>query len=554
MRARQFGVSFYSMRFPSEIKSRRSPFRLLVAAAVCLALAPAAPSPCWGQSVSTLVAPGATPAPPPAVASDQARRGLTLHEVLQQAASGNPDLRRARVTIDIATANVLAAEGAFDFVLTGDGTFARRFSPRVSNTQVSATFSRTFTGNLALTRPLESGGQISLGAQSIITTTPFQNCVSAAGTMPSLCTFTSDLTYYNGNLNLTFTQPLLRGFGSEVTTANLRKQRIQRDVDLLNRQASAAVVVRDVVTAYWELGYAADDLSIRRSAVTLAEQQRAYTQAQVDVGRLGQADLAAVDRAIADRQQDVVLAEQTLLVRALDLERLIGRAVAADFAAPLATERPSPSEPPQIDAAAETTQALQASPQLRALRTGLALSEIDIRTAQALLRPRLDFTGSVGSAGAQLTFGEAWSQAARMENIVWSAGLAFQLPLQNRVARGTEQAARASGESARIDLADLELGIRDGVVRMTGAARSAGRRRDLARAAVGYAQKNLDAERARFDVGRSTNNDVLLRQQELKSAEVQIARAAADLAAAETALAALTGEILERYGVLLSGS
>ena len=76
----------------------------------------------------------------------------------------------------------------------------------------------------------------------------------------------------------------------------------------------------------------------------------------------------------------------------------------------------------------------------------------------------------------------------------------------------------------------------------------------MAREAVGYAQKNLDAERARFDVGRSTNNDVLLRQQELKSAEVQIARAVADLANAETALAALTGDILERYGVVLRGS
>jgi outer membrane protein TolC len=339
-----------------------------------------------------------------------------------------------------------------------------------------------------------------------------------------------------------------------VATANLRKQRIQHDVELLNRQASAAVVVRDVITAYWELGYAADDLEIRRSAVRLAEQQRAYTQAQVEVGRLGQADLAAVDRAIADRQQDVALAEQTLLVRALDLERLVGHAVDANFIPPAATERPSSSEPAQIDAAAETTRALQSSPQLRALRAGVGLSDIDVRTAQALLRPRLDFTGSVGTAGAQLAFGEAWSQAARLENIVWSAGLTFQLPLQNRAARGTEQAARATVESVRIDVADLELGIRDGIVRMTGAARTAARRRELAQAAVGYAQKNLEAERARFDVGRSTNNDVLLRQQELKAAEVQIARAAADLANAETALAALTGEILERYGVLLRGS
>jgi outer membrane protein TolC len=89
---------------------------------------------------------------------------------------------------------------------------------------------------------------------------------------------------------------------------------------------------------------------------------------------------------------------------------------------------------------------------------------------------------------------------------------------------------------------------------MAAAARTAARRGDLARAAVGYAQKNLEAERARFEVGRSTNNDVLLRQQELKSAEIQVARAMTDLANAETALATLTGDILERYGVVLGGS
>ena len=64
----------------------------------------------------------------------------------------------------------------------------------------------------------------------------------------------------------------------------------------------------------------------------------------------------------------------------------------------------------------------------------------------------------------------------------------------------------------------------------------------------------LDTALARFDVGRSTNNDVLLRQQELKAAEIQVARAATDQANAETALSALSGDILERYGITLSGS
>jgi outer membrane protein len=75
----------------------------------------------------------------------------------------------------------------------------------------------------------------------------------------------------------------------------------------------------------------------------------------------------------------------------------------------------------------------------------------------------------------------------------------------------------------------------------------------LAKQTVGFAQQNLEAERARFSVGRSTNNDVLLRQQELKNAEISVVRATVDLLDSEIALSAITAEILDRYGVVLKG-
>jgi outer membrane protein TolC len=185
---------------------------------------------------------------------------------------------------------------------------------------------------------------------------------------------------------------------------------------------------------------------------------------------------------------------------------------------------------------------------------GVKLSEIDIRVAEASLRPQLDFTGSVGSTGRQADAGEAATQTLRFENTIWSAGLIFQLPLQNRKARGESQAAHLGGDRATLEAADLELAIRDGVARFAARIKAAGQRVELARAAVGFAAQNLEAEKARFSVGQSTNNDVLLRQQELKEAEIKTARATVDLLINDTALTALTGEILERYGMVLRGT
>jgi outer membrane protein len=108
-------------------------------------------------------------------------------------------------------------------------------------------------------------------------------------------------------------------------------------------------------------------------------------------------------------------------------------------------------------------------------------------------------------------------------------------------------------EGARLDTATLDLAIRDTVLRVSSNINSASQRVDLAKQTVGFAQQNLEAEKARFSVGRSTNNEVLRVQQELKTAEIQVVRATVDLLNSEANLSAITAEILDRYSVQLRG-
>jgi outer membrane protein TolC len=66
-----------------------------------------------------------------------------------------------------------------------------------------------------------------------------------------------------------------------------------------------------------------------------------------------------------------------------------------------------------------------------------------------------------------------------------------------------------------------------------------------------HAALDLEAERARFAVGRATNFDVLRRQEELAIAKLRQARARTDHLKATAALGAVTSEILERYDVVV---
>jgi outer membrane protein TolC len=484
-------------------------------------------------------------APSVARAEDAPAR-LSLSDAIARAVEGNVDLRRQNVALRTARANTLAALGKFDLVLAADATLARTVNPPLRAADQSAGSTKSLVFDLSLSRALETGGTLALAGQGRgVTSTSTFTCGAAPGTSVSC-------RVYSPNLTLSFTQPLLRGFGREIAEANLRKQRIAENVALLNRQAHAANDVRDTVIAYWELAYQARDLAIRRSAEALAREQLSYSDAQIKVGRMGALEAAAVRRAIAQAQADEAASEQQLMGRALDLQRLLGAGVPRGFRGLVAADAPaSTAPPPVVDADLETEHALGASPALKALRKGLAISEIDLQVARESLKPQLDLGASVGRQGRNLDVGQALDQLGKNADTNWSVGLTFSLPVQNRAARGAAEAARAGADSAQLDAADLELAIRDGVARFAAQIRSASARAGFAREAVTFAQQNLDAEKARFDVGRSTNNDVLLRQQELKQAEIAVARADVDLLEADAALDALTGDILETYGVAL---
>jgi outer membrane protein len=502
---------------------------LITPVALLLVLVPSVASP---QAPTTPAAPAGEP--------------LGLLQTLQRAVAGNIDLQHDRVGIEIADANLLTARGQFDFTITGALTFQRSTTPPLTAQDIASGYTNDVGFDLGLTRNLETGGSLRLSLQNdAINTNSRLSCGSPAG-VATTCTF------YNSQFDLTFNHPLLRGMGTEVTSANIRKQRIQKDVALLNRQMRASNVLRDVIIAYWELAYATQDLAIRRSAVDLAREQLRITKAQIDVGRLAPIDQAAVERAIGDRLQDVAVSEQNLYGRGLDVRRLLG--APADPGQPMFTASEVPAAAPrEVDVNAELRRALDGNPQLRALKMGLQLNAIDIQTALNTVRPRLDFVGTIGSRGRNPTFPETLAQTAGLDDLTWSAGLNFQAPVENRAANGQYRAAQLSAEQARLDAGSLELNIRDTVLRVATQIRTASTRVDLAKQTVGFAQQNLEAEKARFSVGRSTNNDVLLRQQELKSAEISVVRAVVDLMTSDVAMSAITAEILDRYHLVLKG-
>ncbi|HEY5281415.1 MAG TPA: TolC family protein [Polyangia bacterium] len=464
---------------------------------------------------------------------------LSIMQAIERAVAGNADLSRERVAVAQAAARELSAQGQFDFLLGANLGGRREMMPPDSCTPPCPNLMLTTTDlGLGLSRNLETGGNLRLAG------TASQIAYKSGGV--------TDGTLYSSALALTFSHPLLRGFGTEVTLANLRKARIREDVAQMGRQMRVCNVIRDVVIAYWELAYATQDLAIKRSALDLADEQLRITKALIGAGRLADSDAASVERAIAQRQEEMAQGEQSLYFRTLDLQRLFGIPAEANLPLFAATDTPSTGVP-ALDVAAEIGRALEANPQLRALKLGLRLSQTDVATARNTLRPRLDFAGSVGPVGWKSGLGDSVKQMAGFGDLAWSAGLAFELPVENRTARGQMRAAEEELNLAELGAEDFAVQLRDLVLRASRGIRTASQRVALGRREVEFAQLNLDAERARFQAGRATNNDVLLRQQELKDAETRLLRSTVDQIESEVTLSAATAEVLDRYGVVLKG-
>src|SRR5207249_1710296 len=178
-----------------------------------------------------------------------------------------------------------------------------------------------------------------------------------------------------------------------------------------------------------------------------------------------------------------------------------------------------------------------------------AAIEIDV-TANGLL-PQLDFVAAGGPAGTARDAAGAYDQLTGLHSYTVTAGLSFALPLGRHAAHGAREAAGQQLRKARLSEADIAAQVAATVVARSSEAETARRRTEVLAPSTEAAALDLEAEKARFEVGRASNFDVLRRQDALAAVQLVLLRAQVDHLRALAALDALTGQILDDNGVTL---
>jgi outer membrane protein TolC len=462
---------------------------------------------------------------------------LTLDEAVRIAVERNPQLAGLRVDAEIASSHMFSATGAQDFVLGGniewDGTRNR------SDGKIP--YSDTIGTTTSLTRPLPGGGSVGVQADSTVSRGLAASLAAGALLPPGV-------DYVTSHLLLVLRQPLLRGWNGDAAPERaLERTQASLQVAVLERDATAATQVRDVVRAYWEVAFARDSLAIRRLALANAHEQLRITRARVASGRMGESETLAVEKAIAVREDNLAQAETALVASSLALAELLGR----EATTPIVFEPTDLVRDGGVrDLEREVHFALERSPELATVRARGRAAAIEVEVTANGMLPQLDLQATGGFRGDGTSPGDSWNHVVDAKTPVFTVGVAFALPVSNRAARGAHAAAVQSRARVKLDERALTVQIQSAVVEATTVMASARQRIQSLEQALKLGDEAIRAERARWEAGKSTNYDVLLRQGEYEDAALRVARAHADLAEAEASLDMLTGAILPRYHVV----
>lgn len=467
---------------------------------------------------------------------------IKLADVIAVAVRQSPELERARLDVETAKAQLLQAEGIQDARI---GASASVDVTRPPSTDPNGP-TNNVTAQASLTKPLSTGGTL-----GVVVSGSYQYGLGTRIDPNNPKGFVSDrFGRYAAIAGLEFLQPLLRGRGSDAFEAPIRQVAQARDAAALTREARARDLVVQIAQSYWQVALSWRQLEVRKASLELAQRQLTYTEGAIRAEKLSRSDLLAVQAAIATRKQDILAGEQDIYERSLALRQLGGLEIGPDSLTVPTEALPDAPEALQLDVAAVVRQAYEHSAELAALIASRKAAETAVAIADNAARSQLDLDVTVGPQVATQKLADT-GDALKDPGIEVTGQLTYNKTISARAQRGAQAVARAALQTAKVAERDAQARLAVRATRAVQRAQAALATIALATEAISLAEQNVTAEQSRFTLGKSTNFEVLRRQDELEQARLRHASAIADYLSARADLDGLSGAILPRYSIVM---
>jgi outer membrane protein TolC len=502
---------------PAPAQTPAAPAPSTTAPATTAAQAPAAPP--ANATVDHYVVGEAVPTPRPGTTL----LNLTLDQAMDMALENNLDLKAARMNPPGVDYQLAAARASFLPQLTGTYGYTSNKSQNGSfleERSVVTGLRQTFNGTFSETMPWYGGRLQANFNNTRSTSNSSQNRFNPA---------------YTTGLNLSYTQPLLQGFKIDTTRNQLRTLSVQRqiaDIQLLTTIENTKASVR---TAYWNLREAIEQIEIQQRALDLAERLFEDNKTKVEIGTLAPIDTVTPEAQVASAEQSLLNAQISWRTAEITLQELL--ATGPDD--PIYQRTINPTERPQLSV--QTVNIPEAVRTALAQRTDLVqakrnieISQLNLEVTRDETRPDLSLVGQYqvsGQGGPELVaqgsserlpggYADALAQAFGFDLPTWSTQFTFTYPLFMRQAKANYARAQLQLQQSQAQLKASELSVSSGVTSAGLSVENSYKQYQAAQKNREAQERNAEAEQTRFDVGMSTNYNVVQAQNALTQARL----------------------------------
>jgi outer membrane protein TolC len=490
---------------------------------------------------------GQDPLPKPA---QEQRRSVALSDAVLLALERNLDISISRKTKESRISDIVSEQAKFDPTLSLNGQYNRQVSPlnrpvfggTGQNLNEILTFDqRNHSLTMDVTQNLLTGANYDLNYSP-----------SRSNVNKDVATGFLFNPAYSGGLAFTFTQPLLRNFGADVNRTFIQVAQNNAKVEEQVFTDRVLTVIATVEQGFWELVFVNENLKVAESALKAAQELLASNRAKARAGVMSIVDVLQAEAAVASRVEQVLVAEKAIRDQEDQFRRLLNPSEEELRRDIRLTPLDKPSQTLEAISPEETIDvALERRPEILQARKNLETADANVKFAKNQMLPNLSFQGTSGMAGLGGDAGDMVNKNFSGDYYNYGAGLVFSYQLGNRSAISQYNKRQLEGHNARASLASVRqqviVSVREAVRRV----QTDFKRIETTRSARIMAEKQLQAERERLNVGLSTTRFVLDFQRDLATSQGNELRAVVDYNKSLSNLARNKATTLDRYSIQL---
>ncbi len=479
---------------------------------------------------------------------------LTLRSYLQLVLANNVDIDIQRLNVEITRNSITRAYAPFDPFFTGNFTSTRTKTQSTSQLEGAQTLNQLVQPmNFAYTQTLDSGLQYTAGFNA-----------NKTSTNNSFNFFNPAL---NAQMSASFVMPLLRNRGKEVNRLPITIARSRLRVSQENFLNTLLTLMSNAENAYWDLLGGRETLRVQEKALELSAEALKRSKRELELGAISPLDIYQPEANYASAEIQVLQARYRLQQFEDSLRRQMGADLDPKFRnMPIVlTETPlPPANDKEIDREAVVSKAVRLRPDLRANIERIAQDDLVLKQSSNALRPDLGLRGTYTSTGRGGDFFErsgnnitvvrggfvdALDQVFGFNFPIYQFGLTLRLPIRDRAAAANYADAVLTKRQDVLSRRSLEQTIRQQVLNAVSQVESSKASVKLAAVARDLAQKQLDAEQKKYDLGTSVIFFVLDAQTRLVNAEAQLVNTTIQYRRNLINLLRVTGDLLEDRGI-----